>query len=98
MMNNKFNGFASEEQYLKAFEILKNIQAENDTYGRDSLSVTREEAYVEFVLDNFSIRIWDEYAVGVYILDEERLVDSGIINVCHSILENLQEGAFDFMW
>lgn len=107
-MANNFNGFASEEQYLKAFEMLKNIQEGNDTYDRDTLMVYKEEKYVEFFedsfsiveffLDSFSIRIWGE-SVEVYILDEkEHLVDNGIMNVCWTILQELRNGNLDFMF
>ncbi len=96
-MNKNFNGFASEEQYLEAFEKIKNIQEGNDTYDRDTLMVTKEDNYVEFILDNYSIRIWDENNVEVYILNEkEHLVDCGIMNVCWAILEALRDGDINF--
>ena len=96
-MNNKnFNGFESEEQYLSIFDTLKDIQENNDTYDRDTIMVYKEEDYIEFILDDYSIIIWDE-DVEVYINSEKKhLVDNGIMNVCWAILEALRNGEIEF--
>lgn len=96
-MKNNYNGFASQEAYEEALEILTEIKENNDNYDRDITSVTKEEGFVELVLDDYSIQIWDE-DVEVYILNgKERLVDSGIINICCAILEGLRDGIIDFI-
>lgn len=95
-MENNFNGFASQEAYEEALKILTDIRENNDTYDRDITSVTKEEGFVELVLDDYSIQIWDE-DVEVYILNgKERLVDSGIMNICCAILEGLRDGSINF--
>lgn len=95
-MKNNYNGFASQEAYEEALEILTEIRESSDTYDRDITSVTKEEGFVELVLDDYSIQIWDE-DVEVYILNgKERLVDSGIINICSAILEGLRDGSINF--
>lgn len=95
-MNNNFNGFASQEAYEEALKILTDIRENNDNYDRDITSVTKEEDFVELVIDDYSIQIWDE-DVEVYILNgKERLVDSGIINICSAILEGLRDGSINF--
>lgn len=95
-MNKNFNGFASQEAYEEALKILTDIRENNDNYDRDITSVTKEEGFVELVLDDYSIQIWDE-DVEVYILNgKERLVDCGIMNICCAILEGLRDGSINF--
>ena len=95
-MNKNFNGFASQEAYEEALKILTNIRENNDNYDRDITSVTKEEGFVELVLDDYSIQIWDE-DVEVYILNgKECLVDCGIMNICCAILEGLRDGSINF--
>lgn len=95
-MKNNYNGFASQEAYEEALKILTDIRESSDTYDRDITSVTKEEGFVELVLDDYSIQIWDE-DVEVYILNgKERLVDCGIMNICCAILEGLRDGSINF--
>ena len=95
-MKNNFNGFDSQEAYEEALEILTDIRENNDNYDRDITSVTKEEGFVELVIDDYSIQIWDE-DVEVYILNgKERLVDRGIMNICCAILEGLRDGSINF--
>ena len=95
-MKNNFNGFASQEAYEEALEILTEIRESNDIYYRDITSVTKKEDCVELVIDDYSIQIWDE-DVELYILNgKERLVDCGIMNVCSAIFEGLRDGSIDF--
>lgn len=95
-MENNFNGFASQEAYEEALKILTDIRENNDNYDRDITSVTKEEGFVELVIDDYSIQIWDE-DVEVYILNgKERLVDCGIMNICCAILEGLRDGSINF--
>ena len=95
-MNKNFNGFASQEAYEEALKILTDIRENNDNYDRDITSVTKEEGFVELVIDDYSIQIWDE-DVEVYILNgKERLVDCGIMNICCAILEGLRDGSINF--
>ena len=95
-MKNNFNGFASQEAYEEALKILTDIRENNDNYDRDITSVNKEEGFVELVLDDYSIQIWDE-DVEVYILNgKERLVDCGIMNICCAILEGLRDGSINF--
>lgn len=95
-MKNNYNGFASQEAYEEALKILTDIRENNDNYDRDITSVTKEEGFVELVLDDYSIQIWDE-DVEVYILNgKERLVDCGIMNICCAILEGLRDGSINF--
>ena len=95
-MNKKFNGFASQEAYEEALEILTEIRESNDIYDRDITSVTKEEGFVELVIDDYSIQIWDE-DVELYILNgKERLVDCGIMNVCSAIREGRLDGSINF--
>ena len=95
-MKNNFNGFDSQEAYEEALEILTDIRENNDNYDRDITSVTKEEGFVELVIDDYSIQIWDE-DVEVYILNgKERLVDCGIMNICCAILEGLRDGSINF--
>ena len=96
MMNNNFNGFASQEAYEEALEILTEIRESSDIYYRDITSVTKKEDCVELVIDDYSIQIWDE-DVELYILNgKERLVDCGIMNVCSAIREGLLDGSINF--
>ena len=95
-MKNNYNGFASQEAYEEALEILTEIRENNDNYDRDITSVNKEEGFVELVLDDYSIQIWDE-DVEVYILNgKERLVDCSIMNICCAILEGLRDGSINF--
>ena len=95
-MNNNFNGFASQEAYEEALKILTDIRENNDNYDRDITSVTKEEGFVELVINDYSIQIWDE-DVEVYILNgKERLVDCGIMNICCAIIEGLRDGSINF--
>ena len=95
-MKNNYNGFASQEAYEEALKILTDIRENNDNYDRDITSVNKEEGFVELVLDDYSIQIWDE-DVEVYILNgKERLVDCGIMNICCAILEGLRDGSINF--
>ena len=94
-MKNNYNGFASQEAYEEALKILTDIRENNDNYDRDITSVTKEEGFVELVIDDYSIRIWDE-DVEVILNGKERLVDCGIMNVCSAIREGLLDGSIDF--
>ena len=94
-MKNNYNGFASQEAYEEALKILTDIRENNDNYDRDITSVTKEEDFVELVLDDYSIQIWDE-DVEVILNGKERLVDCGIMNICCAILEGLRDGSIDF--
>ena len=95
-MKNNFNGFASQEAYEEALEILTDIRENNDIYDRDITSVTKKEDCVELVIDDYSIQIWDE-DVELYILNgKQRSVDCGIMNVCSTIREELLDGSIDF--
>lgn len=44
-MNKNFNGFASEEQYLEAFEKIKNIQEENSPYSLEDIQRFRNNMH-----------------------------------------------------
>lgn len=93
----KNNGFSSEEQYLEAFEKIKNIQEANDTYDRDTIALYKEEDYVELVVDEYNIQFWGEDIIEADILNEKgTLVDNGIIKVCEAILEALRDGDINF--
>ena len=94
-MKNNYNGFASKEAYEEALKILTDIKEDNDNYDRDITSVTKEEGFVELVIDDYSIQIWDE-DVEVILNGKERLVDCGIMNICCAIREGLLDGSINF--
>ncbi|WP_406539430.1 hypothetical protein [Fibrobacter sp.] len=95
-MSNNYNGFASEEQYLKAFEKFKGVQEREDIYDRDTIALYKDENRIVFHLDKYIIAVWGNSVVEVFIDDEKNhLVDGGIIDICRKLREMQQEGEFD---
>lgn len=96
IMENKYNGFASEEQYLEAFEKFKSVQEREDIFDRDTIALYKDEDRIVFHLDKYAIAVWGNSVVEVFIDDEKNhLVDGGIIDVCRKLREMQQEGEFD---
>lgn len=83
MTEKNFNGFSSEEQYLQAFETIKEIVEDNDTYDRDTFMVYKEDEYIAVFIDDYEIDIWDGDILdgNIEIQTQEDIVDRGIIKI-----------------
>ena len=95
MYKKEFNGFASEKQYLEAFNGFKNIQETLDCYDRDTIALYRYEGRLDFYLDYFRIIVL-ESGVEIEITEKDKnLVDSGIMLIASKIDELRARGIFD---
>lgn len=95
-MTNKYNGFASEKQYLEAFEKFKRIQEANDCMDRETIALYKvDNDYLEFVIDNFTIVVWSSAGIEINVKAGTTLVDTGIVSVAAALMEDSYNGEFD---